>query len=840
MQTTTDISTSLLDWYWEYGSKRKQEWALARGSWLDSVLNLVEEAEAIRLAQTIYAKPTMALWGPSQSGKSTLLAKFIDHNTPKADGSGETLSSALCWGKTPALFSGDNQGGTVAVLNPYNQGADASGCVTRFQLKSSVKHPECPVEVHFATQQEMLLSLAVGYLSETPARNRNDVERHWQPGDLADVVKIATETCKTKTPDKTAFKLLIEVLNVVDILIEMEHARYINLKSEWSISRCNLLNNDVLVSDVRCVQRFAAELLWDSWPNLTDLYTQLSARCKELGGQTYYCSVEMAALLLNISAAQYYSSNQYVKDLVDSCSLGSLDGGDKALVRGSGGFFRGDIDFAITQGLVSLIVVPLKEEVIKAANEEVYSLLQTADLIDFPGVANEHKSADLLTDEKLALNYVSPEGKRPLLALTQVMKRGKTASIVVSSARNLNIDVFSLLVRMPAGQQYPAQPRQLMDGIRHWFKSMGQRHNPLDRSRALQINLILTFSATLLNLVNASGTGMGGLQGVFEKLRSMGDLAHPEVVNTFCVNYPMFPDGKIQIDSVERKEEVIKQILNDRFFRRQFDGTEDSLREMADLDGERYGGRLYLFQTMLSQMKKSTRQALLKDKMQKLALLWNERMAEALPGNDEASTRLADIGKVCSAVRTSSLPPQELSRVILNFENLDSDALEILPRRASGEYVEAQVNHWMEASKRKPLQTELGFENPEHRTRVLSYLRENICTKDLEAWLTELGRSFSKEERRECRRLVATFLVNQLFCDAHPHRSESESISLLNDMVGKPADNGINPFYMAVIEPFLSVMETLKTPREDRARGVQPGDEQLTNICANNTYFSNN
>lgn len=822
-------SNLLIDWYWQYGSKRTGAYALSRGGWLGDALRMLNEAKAVKDAQTIYSKPTMALWGPSQSGKSTLLAEFID-----AQATPEGENSALHW-NAPARFSGDNRGGEVAVLNPYNQGADASGCVTRFQLRSEIPHPECPVEVQFATQQEILLSLAIGYLSETTAKTADGEVRHWTPSDLAEVVRIATKDCKSKEPEKAAFALLIEVLNVVDTLIDIESPRYVNLQSEWASRRADLLNNNALVSNIECVQRLAAELLWDSWPNMTALYTRLSERCEQLGGRKYYCTVEMAALLLNISAAALYSASGYVRNLVDTCTAQPLSNGEISLVRGSGGFFSGEIDFAIAQGLVSLIVVPLREDIIRASHPDLYKLLQTSDLVDFPGVANEHKSADPIADEKISLEYRTADGKRPLLGLTQVMKRGKTASIVISSSRNLNIDAFSLLVRMPAGQQYPAQPTQLMNGIRHWFKSMGQRHNPLDTSGTLPINLILTFSASLLNMVHASGTGLDGLSGVFNKLTGLGALADSNIVTTFCVNYPQFPDGQIHIDSDERKKEVVKMILDDKHFSKLFERTKATLREMADMSLGSCGGRSFLFRKMLEQLQSSQRPALLAKKSSELTAEWNARMAEALPGaDDDSSTRLQDIDKMCRAIRKTSLSAREMAQMILDFEDLKPEVLQIIPR-SSGEmrtYVESQVQLWVEESKKRPLQTELGFENQEHRTRVLNYLCENVQGKELEDWLSKLdSKRFTTEERRECRRLVATFLMNQMFPSECAHKRGNACVNVLNDLAAsetqRERDLEQDPFYLSVTLPFLNVLENVKTPKNSQERGVQTGDAEL-------------
>lgn len=826
----TDISDKLLDWYWQHGSQRKGDWQLSRGGWLDRMLKLITEAKAVEIAQTRYSKPTMALWGPSQSGKSTLLARFIDAGASE-DGHG----SAMSWDdNSPARFSGDNKGGSVAVLNPFNHGADASGCVTRFRLMDEVPYPAYPVELQFSSAQDILLSLAVGYLNETTAKDKDGKEVHWDAESLEKAVKEITKGTKLNSAGagQEAFKLLIELLNVVDILMDMDVSRFNNLKGEWKSRRAGLLNNDALLDSVERVERLASALLWDNWASLTDLFSKLLNKRRQLGNLRYYCSVEMAALFLNISAAAYYRSTEshYVKDLVDACCIKELEPGVVALTKGEGKqLFSGNVeqDFAVTQGLVYLIVVPLKNSVISAANPQVHALLEQADLVDFPGVANEHKNADLLTDDQLVSS--------PLLALTHVMKRGKTASIVVSSARNLNIDAFSLLVRM---SHYPSHPQQLMDGIRQWFKSMGKQHTPcLDRSRELPINLILTFSASLLNLVDASGTGPNGLVNVFgEMLRSLSDLANPEVVTTFCVNYPQFPDGKIHIEDPVRLKEVIAKIMADSHFKKQFDGTERCLEQMAAPEDEGlYGGRIYLFERMCDQLSKSHRPDLLQAKLAQLTKEWNECLAEALPTDAPKDRRSEDIAKLINAISHSPLTSRDLAGRILAFQDLNPDDMDMLPpNRQEEQYVESQISQWVESSKRKPLQTELGFESPEHRTRVLGYLRENIDLQTLLDWLGQLCGTISNSERKECRRLVAAFLVNQLFPVIRSHRTEKECIRVLDNMreYTTKGTKAYDPYKESVVNPFLEVLEQLKTPADARERGIQPGDEELAALTA--------
>lgn len=839
MPNISQLSDALMDWYWNYGYQRKGAYALTRGGWLDRVVRIVSEYAAVQAAKTEYAKPTMALWGPSQSGKSTLLAQFID-----AGASVDGFGGALSWdSESPARFCGDNKGGTVAVLNPYNQGADASGCVTRFQLAETVRYNQYPVEVKFASEMEILLSLAVGYLGETVGKDQNGEVVQLTSDSLNEILKMCTKGVRPGKPVPSVYALLTEVVNVVDVLIDMDLPRYVNLKKEWADRRNNILNNDSLVSDEETVIKFASCLLWDNWPNMAALYRRLHEKSCELksmfGGKTVFCSIEMAALLLNISSARYYRDSDYVRRLVNSCGVKNLDADSVAVTKGAGiRMFRDDVDFALAQGLVSLIVVKLKESVMRNGNPTVYRMLQHADIVDFPGVANEDESVALFNDAQLDLNYTDANGVRPLNGLTTVMKRGKTASIVVSSARNLNIDVFSLLVRMPAGQQYPAKPRQLMNGIRSWFKAMGKSYNPLARDGELQMNLILTFSATLVNLVNASGTGPSGLIGVFDKLKGMGELAAPDIVNTFCVNYPQFPDGRFQTDTTAELRDVINRIATDKHFQKQFNSNDATLYEMADIEPDRFGGRVFLFESMVEQLGKSKRPELLAKKEDALIHAWNGCMAEALPGESSDTKRQSDIDKMLEALTKSDLKISAVSREILDFQNIDPECLEIIPRRdrnLSIQYVEDQIDAWLEACKRAPLQRYMGFENAEHRSRFLSYLRPRIDSEAILVWLRQIVAMIAlsgSDERRECRRLVATFMVNMLFPASERHKAPADCVQLLENIVmNKKKEQKLHPSYISVIAPFIRNLEKLKdAPQNGDDRGAQPGDEQLVSI----------
>ncbi|MBQ8478992.1 MAG: hypothetical protein IJ503_01245 [Akkermansia sp.] len=845
MNIPENIKNKLLDWYWDFGCKRTKSYELSRGGWLDRAYRIAHEADSVRMAQTTYARPTIALWGPSQSGKSTMLARFLD-----PENENENSNSAISWDGTPARFCGKPMNG-VAILNPFSKGADASGCVTRFHMTDSVKYPEYPIEVQFAGDHEIMMTLAVGYLSETAARNAKGEQRKLYPNDIKTIADEACRRYRGTAPNKAAYVLLTEALNVLNILIETNPERYDTLRSEWPDRRFSLLNNDALCSSVESVIWFICEVFWDNWSNMNEAFKQLRAKSATLRNRKYYCGIEIASLLLDISSASYYYAGEGadIKALVDSCTYRELENGDVAIVRGEskGNVFADGIDFALVQGLVHLIHVPLRKEVIETSHPTTFELLSKADLLDFPGVANEQRGAEPLTNDKLAFNYRDENGKQPLHVFIKVMKRGKTASIVISSARNLNIDAFSLLVRMPAEDRYPSNPIQLMQGIRQWFKSMGQEHAPLSRKKELPINLILTFSATLVNVVNASGTGKIGLADVFDKLKGLGDLADPAVVKFFCLNYPMFLNGRFLLgdeDSTQEeintlKKNAIGAIMEDADFRRLFPDTSESLLEMADLEEGKFGGLIYLFGHMISQVEKTNRQALLEQKAAVLDKEWSSCIAEVIQEVEE-NAYAKDIEAMIKAINENplNLKDEEIAKQILDFEDISPDVLEPVNTitRQVPDYLIAQLKIWSEAAKRKPLQRGLGFTSPEHRARVLSYLIEKIDLTPIVMWIAQFNR-ISAEERKELRRLVATIFSKEMFPIVGAHKHEADCVATLEALSAnsltsnKQTNRKDDIYYVSVIAPFLNTLDALKNDKETDQLGEHPGDEELAAIC---------
>ena len=79
---------SISDWYWNFGQQRTGEYRLDPDSWFDSVAQLEKVRQRIMASQG--AKTCVALWGMSQTGKSTLLSSYLDGR--RCNGSDGALS----------------------------------------------------------------------------------------------------------------------------------------------------------------------------------------------------------------------------------------------------------------------------------------------------------------------------------------------------------------------------------------------------------------------------------------------------------------------------------------------------------------------------------------------------------------------------------------------------------------------------------------------------------------------------------------------------------------------------------------------------------------------------
>jgi len=837
-QELRTLADDCLKWYWEHGYKRVDQYEVSRGSCLDPLYAVRDRAAAIERSG-LSPKPCMALWGPSQTGKSTLLSGYLD-----VDGDELGTQSALTWSAAePVRFGGElKSDGSNIVVNPYNGGADGSGCISRFVMTDAVPDPAFPVEITLASDTQILHALAAGYESECQPRNKQGEEVSWG----MDNFRALIENVKPAGPaDREGFEALHRLANVLDLLIMAGIRRYANLTEQWSRTLRPMLLNHPHLANKKVLREFTHELLWDSWPSLTTLCDRLQSKRSQLAslwgaGAALRCSWRLAALLLDIDAYKHYAKTERpaVKAFVDSLSFRvAADGASVSLGPGlERPLVQGGEDFGLFQGLVWELRLPLRRDVLTQRAPVVAAFLEKADLMDFPGVSNEHDGWKKITNDDLASDLVR--------GLTEVLKRGKTASIAVSRAAELDIDGFSILVR--AGK-HAAQPKQLVSGIQSWMRAYGQKWPP--QGRVMPLNLVITFCAKLVNDVCQGGI-RNGLDSYFSLFNKLADLADPRVVTMFTTTYPwLITEGRIQF-ATDKVREKMAEIFADKAFIERFGDNRESFEQMVA-----NGGTNYFFQRITEQSATSRRPVLLAQRLQEARQRLVELLSPHLPSKDAAQderNRALDAWIQGIGERLADQPKEEhdydraanLSRLLRRFLNIDPEELEALPRNAITQrtnlrdFVERQFRAWRASRATISHFADLGFKDSAHAQRVLAAMVEAANIEEAVKFFREnLGTLSGRRDAQDCRRFLAVKMNCELLggqAENAPHDAEGEitqRLELLRQFANAEDEQKYqpetSPHYQSIIKPLLARLEAIKGLQAGN-RPPQSGDAELS------------
>lgn len=852
--TLSTRGSALLDWYWHKGVQRTGEFDLS-GAWLDQLYQIRDAAAAVEAARAS-GRPCLALWGPSQSGKSTLLSRYLDMPShPEA-------VSALQWDpQTPVAFVGRPDRPGCVHLNPYNQQRDASGCVTRFTLCREVPDARHPVELKLASEEQLLHALAAGYVMECDTRTADAREVFHEAGKLDHKLSELQARFRGRgAASRPVRERLQTVLNVLDDLIAADWPRYRNLKPDWRSLRPRLASNSLLRSDAAALAEFAGWLFWDGQPALTGLWQKLvSQRNKALGqtaGRPILCTHPVAQLFLDIDSYRKLEQHQ------ESSAIGNIGwlGAEHGLCIGAdlpNQLFAGAEEFGLWQGLVWETTLPVNAALLPE-DSPAAALLLAADLLDFPGVALTYPGGERKKVEQMSQAQL----------LTEVLKRGKTASIVVTRSRQLGIDGFSILNRIQAP---PAQPTQLLTGVQAWVRALGQTWPP---PRTLPINLVLTFAARLVNGV------VDGIQlqrksvdfsPVFEFLSKLGELANPQWVQFFTTTYPRFDEGCIRGNAAE-VETAARMISQSEDFRRHLGDCMDSLSAMVKggRTPEGDGGADYLLNRLARQAKQSRVPALLEERARELQRQFAALLEEALPPAAAAESRrsqeLESWGAAieqaidrCRQQNPETDAAAHVSQRLRQLLNVEPGLLEPIPLAGQNpdwrHYMENQFLRWRELGKgRDGDWLDLGLKDAATTSRHLGYLAEQaLLLGNVHRWLREnLGHLIDHVEAAHARRFLAVRMA-EIVCfgveGLPPHRgfaAEAPAAAAVTANSIQPRlrgyaereqldadnrDDRQSPHYLGFVTPFLQHLRAVKA-KPATARKPQPGDAELAQLAA--------
>ena len=832
------LADQCLDWYWTYGSKRSGQYAVSRGSCLDHIYTVKARAEAMANSDN-NVRPCMALWGPSQTGKSTLLASYLDLEDDKIG-----IDSVLTWSEQePVRFSGElKKDGSNIVINPYNGGSDGSGCISRFVMLDQVPNPLFPVDITLASDMQILHALAAGYESECDTQNKDELNFAWNSDKFRALVDSIKENGASTRED---FEALHSLADVIEMLIRAATPRYVNLRDHWKNNLRPMLLESKKLANQNSLREFAYAFLWDSWPSLCKLCERLLAKRQEISNllgvkNQLRCTWRLASLLLDIDAYKHYEkNNELIKTYVDRISLQKLDDGSYGIGQTSGqNLFRTGEDFGLFQGLVWELRLPLRRDRLKERHPIVSAFFETADLMDFPGVSNEHEGVKKIGDQILANDWIR--------GLTEVLKRGKTASIAVSRGASLDIDGFSILAR--AGR-FPGSPKQLDAGVFSWMSAYGEEWPP--KNNAMPLNLVITFCAKLVNDICSTGI-RNGLDPYFSLFSKLGNLANPKVVTVFATTYPWIrTDGRIQYEPHEYEPKV-EEILQDRAYREKFGDNQESFMHMV-----KDGGTDYFFQRLTEQAKQSRRQSLLQNRLHEAKKLLIELMQPHLASENAASderNRALDqwIEGIKAKLRIKPEneyeydPAANLSQGLRRLLNIDPSEMEAIPLRARDKhvglkaFVMKQMYQWRDNRATSHELSLLGFADAAHAQRVFSALIEAANINAVVDFFREnLGNVTSKSMAENSERYLAIKMSNEML-NLHSnfrYSTKEMQLQILRKFAEAESNQIYNPetspHYVAVIEPIIRKINQIKEIQAGD-RPAQEGDQELSHILSAN------
>jgi hypothetical protein len=845
-------SERLLEWYWGHGYKREVGCRLP-SAWLIDLYGQRDAAQALTAGDGPAARKSLAVWGPSASGKSMLLSGFLDAR--------DDPGSALVWRpgesfrfKSEARFPG------VPTFNPRkDSGTDASGCVTRFHLADEVDNPEHPVAIDFADRRQILQAVAAGYLTEC--------RRELPDGQILqdvdeDFVRNELNPDGSGTPNQEAAEFVVDVVSAVDRLLPDGQERLGKLRRAddvWQRElRGALVADPVLSSSLERARSAGQKLLWDDRPKLNELADKLLQYRHKIAaltaGRPVLCSLAFAAHLVDIDTYGVLSGEpRYEAERVAELRATLLErtcyavrGGQFLIGFDVGGerLFREPLEFGLFQGLVWELAVPLNARFFRdRAEDAILGILSRIEILDVPGVARAQKGrADTLVDLETKTLPFS-------VLLSRVLKRGKTATIINRYAEQLRIDGLLLLNEVKAP---PAQPIQLVSGIQAiWDAADPEYKAASGMEPPVPLALCLTFMAVLLNEnVHAGGINDMDLSGLEDQLRSLGEVAAPGVCRLYAMTYPHVPKGTLNPEAM--KPEVLEALLRQRWVKERFrtDLEKGSLRAtLFDPDG----GVSYLLTAIEKDLAGSSRDTRISKRAIQIAQALTRLTEMAAPIRDHDGHRhskaLTDLAEQLRTTLERSSPEDELAvtmssqlRRLLAFEATDFDPV---PQRVNQDrqrlerYVKAQLERWVARPSARRVLTEMGVDEQD-QTVILTAVRRTIDDNAVVSWVIE--RMDSVENDRTAlhfRRYFAAKCSDVLIGTGNAPAQDNldgvplaaRSLEKFNEWNARRRPEH-SPHFEKVIEPAIRRLKAIAGAHIANDWRPQPGDDKIEELKA--------
>lgn len=459
---------SLWNYYWDQGIKADKEYRQSP-RWLFDVHEVLSKSKRLVHANAPRRR-SLAIWGASQSGKSTFLGTHLDPRPgQKSDGSDGPLSWGVEKGQY-ALFNKASQTqdeDSVLHINPYNDGLDASGCITRFRvIDKAPEYADFPQEITLLNEHQMLDALAAGYAFEVRGSPALTTES------LQQILNSLPSAPAEARLDQRAFQLSSQLFETVETFCDMQLSRYRDLDAAAVADHLFPTRGcPGWLSDPEITLALTRRVLWDDCEWMTALYAAMQNTLDEYAGKRLYCSFSVTSYLLDAKPRpetrtvlmwQTGTEGEKVFFGTDANRGPWRERGDTTekptLIDGE--------HVERIQGVVKEILIPVNK---KNLGKDYFDV-KDVDVVDIPGVPQQGQTS-------LGANSLDRQQTRwprdCVLLYSTLVKRGKTLCIVFGLIRELDLDAMLLMVRQGTGAPI-AHPNVLGRPLKYWLSQPEQ------------------------------------------------------------------------------------------------------------------------------------------------------------------------------------------------------------------------------------------------------------------------------------------------------------------------------------------------------------------------------
>lgn len=851
-----ELTDRLIDWYWSEGRRRDPAFRLSP----DWITDIYRHRDTIRAlgARSGSDQKTVAIWGPSQAGKSTMLSYFLDD----PDGP----NSALTWqGGEPFRFQfqrgTDPSTTSLGAYNPYNLNSDASGCVTCFRMAETVADPRHPVTIEFLSRAQVMQAVSAGYFWECRLDSPNRPVRNLDENEVRNLLN-RWSVADSLEPDREAVEFLVDVVGAVNRLIEDGTPRWqnLNFNNIWHAELVRaIFANPGLVSRLENAQSFAYDLLWDDHKRLNELFANLVDYAGRLqrrfGGKPVTCSLKFAALLVDIDSYTSVVSHQAASEVGrtetmrrqlqsvtwregDNCVAISLGDDGKSL-------FDNLTDFGLFQALVWELDLPLSAQYLSDRSPEIAEFFKQTNVLDVPGVSQFDRSE---ASQLIDLDADVDEGE----LLIKVVKRGKTFTIINRYAHELRVDLLLLLSRV---MKPVSKPEQLIAGTRAIWREIDRGYDPSSRKPPpVPVVFGLTFMAQIFTKVYESGKS--DLQGIERMVEQLGPIADPNVADMMATTYPQYDEGRVNLEQAERTK-VFDKLAKETWTQRHF-GAGDPQGSLNAAMFSEDGGVLYLLKALTNRLSDSRTEQHLARRLDTLIEDIGSRIEMALPIHDDTGDQHREAigillqsiqGKLDEEVVQGDEDPaimvsHHLRRLMAFSErdfsenvpmNLGQGHDPVQDREVLRAYLSRQLGRWTERTEANDALRALGLPEDQHLA-VMHALSSSVDVESVIDWAQRSLRAISTEQvARQARRYLAaccaeTLLarpgLNDMNCD--PNAQDFQNLaSRFGEWTASNRQARHSPHYAKIIEPILDSLINVSEQGVEFRWSEQPGDQTI-------------